>query len=147
MTVRNLLERKGSFVPSIRSDARVRDVVDHLEANDTGALVVTDDERVILGIISERDVVRGLKRYGPAALELPVDSLMTHAVFTADINEPIGTIYEMMDRHQIRHVPITCDGKLCGIVTLLDVVRYQLERTKAEADALIDYVSGRAWAG
>lgn len=70
---------------------------------------------------------------------------VTHAVCTCDINEPLGTIYKMTDRHRIRHVPITSDGKLCGIITLLDVVKYQLEEARIEAEALMDYGGGRIW--
>ncbi|RME97271.1 MAG: CBS domain-containing protein [Alphaproteobacteria bacterium] len=142
MSVRKLLEQKGSFVPSIRSNMLLSDVVDQLEADDAGALVVSDDDRRILGLISERDIVRGLKRYGRNVLDRPVRELMSTDVITCDIGEPLARVLELMDRHQIRHVPITREGDLCGIITMLDVAKYRLAELQSEAEALKSYVSG-----
>lgn len=144
MTVKRLLDGKGSFVPSIRSNTRLRDVVDQLELDDAGALVVTDDDKRILGLISERDIVRGLKSFGREVLDKPVSKLMSSKVITCDIGEPLALVLELMDRHQIRHVPITQHGDLCGIITMLDVAKYRLGELQTEADALKAYVSGRA---
>jgi CBS domain-containing protein len=144
MTVRRLLDGKGSFVPSIRSSSRLSDVVDQLELDDAGALVVTDDDKRIFGLISERDIVRGLKAFGRDVLEKPVSKLMSSNVITCDIGEPLSQILELMDQHQIRHVPITQNGDLCGIITMLDVAKYRLGELETEAAALKDYVAGRA---
>lgn len=142
MTIRNLLKSKGSYVPSIGSDATVRHVLDQLDLDDAGALVVTDDEEKILGIISERDIVRALKTQGLSALDQPARTLMSNVVRTCDINEPISRVLELMDKHQFRHVPITSNNQLCGIIHMLDVVKYRLGEIKAEADALKAYVAG-----
>lgn len=144
MTVSRLLDGKGDFVPSIRSDTKLCDVVEQLEVDDAGALVVTDDNREILGLISERDIVRGLKTFGRDVLDKPVRSLMKTDVITCDIAQPLSRVLELMDRHQIRHVPITGNGVLCGIITMLDVVKYRLGELQSEAEALKAYVSGRA---
>lgn len=144
MTVRRLLNEKGSFVPSIRSNARLSDVVDQLELDDAGALVVTDDDKNILGLISERDIVRGMKTYGRDVLDRPISSLMSSNVITCDIGEPLSRVLELMNEHQIRHVPITRSGELCGIITMLDVVKYRLAELESEANALKAYVSGQA---
>lgn len=145
MTIRRLLARKGKFVPTIRSDARIGDVVEQLELDDAGALVVTDDGRRILGIISERDIVRGLQQYGPEALmERPVQALMRREVYSCDISEPMVAVYELMNRCRIRHVPVTEHGELRGIITMLDVVKYQLDEARLEADSLKDYVLRQA---
>jgi signal-transduction protein with cAMP-binding, CBS, and nucleotidyltransferase domain len=69
---------------------------------------------------------------------------MTHKVVTCDIDEPLSSILQLMDAHQIRHVPITRDGLLCGIINILDVIKYRLGEIDAEARALKAYVSGRA---
>lgn len=144
MTVRNLLDSKGRFVSSIGSDVRVQDVVDQLETDDVAALVVTDDNERILGIISGRDIVRGVKQFGPEVANRPVGDLMTRRVITCDIGEPLEEILNLMDTHQIRHVPITEDENLCGIINMLDVVKYRLKEIQTEAEALKEYVAGSA---
>jgi CBS domain-containing protein len=142
MTIRRLLKNKGSYVPSIRSDASVRDVLDQLDLDNAGALVVTDDDENILGLISERDIVRGLQKDGIATIEAPVRSLMSNVVHTCDINEPLSNVLELMDKHQFRHVPIKDGHRLCGIINMLDVVKYRLHEIQNEADALKAYVAG-----
>ena len=144
MTVRRLMAGKTDSVSVIRSDVRVQDVIDRLEKDDVGALVVSDDHKTVLGIISGGDIVRGLKQFGRDVVDQPIGDLMTRHVICCDIGEPMSKIYELMDRHQIRYVPITRNGELCGIINMLDVVKYRLEEIKAEADALKDYVVGRA---
>lgn len=143
MTVRRLLDGKGTFVPSIRSNTRLCDVVDQLELDDAGALVVTDDDKRILGLISERDIVRGLKSFGRDVLDKPVRDLMSSNVITCDIGEPLSQVLELMDQHQIRHVPITQHGNLCGIINMLDVAKYRLGELQFEAEALKAYVAGQ----
>jgi CBS domain-containing protein len=142
MTIRRLLKNKGSYVPSIRADASVRDVLDQLDLDNAGALVVTDDDENILGLISERDIVRGLQKDGIATIEAPVRSLMSNVVHTCDINEPLSNVLELMDKHQFRHVPIKDGHRLCGIINMLDVVKYRLHEIQNEADALKAYVAG-----
>lgn len=144
MTVRRLLAGKTDAVSVIRSDVRVQDVIDRLEGDDVGALVVSDDHKTILGIISGGDIVHGLKQFGRDVVDRPIGDLMTRDVICCDIGEPMNKIYELMDGHQIRYIPITRNGELCGIISMLDVVKYRLEEIKAEADALKDYVVGRA---
>lgn len=68
---------------------------------------------------------------------------MTRKVVTCDISEPLSKIYELMDKHQIRHEPITEDGQLCGIINILDVIKYRLAEIQQEAESLKDYVAGR----
>ena len=142
MTVHKLLRGKGNFVPYIRSDSTIADVIELLEADDAGALVVTNDQSSILGIISERDVVRAMRLHGPDAANQAVESFMTTDVVTCDHGQPITKILELMDEHQIRHVPIIKDGKLHGIINMLDLVKYRLEQLESETDALRAYVSG-----
>jgi CBS domain-containing protein len=142
MSVARLIAGKGSFVPVIGSDSRLQDVIDKLDVEDAGALVVTDDNRNILGIITERDIARGLKVHGPGVVDRPVRSLMTSPVITCDIGEPIERVLELMDTHQIHYVPITNDGALCGIINILDLVKYRLAEIQSEAEALKAYVAG-----
>lgn len=144
MTVRKLIGSKGNFVPIIRSNSIIADVVEVLEADDTGALVVTDDERSILGIITERDVARALQRHGEDVLRVQVADVMERDVVTCDLGQPIKSILELMHQNQVRHVPITENGELCGIINMLDLVKFRLDELETEANALKDYVAGRA---
>ncbi|WP_162787120.1 CBS domain-containing protein [Notoacmeibacter marinus] len=144
MTVRTLLQDKGNFVSLAEPDASVQNIIDQLERDETAAVVVSPDGKVIDGIVSNGSIVQGMRRFGSELPTRCVRDLMTQAVITCDIDEPITKIYQLMDTHQIRHVPITDEGKLCGIIHLLDVVKYRLKEIDAEAQALKDYVAGRA---
>lgn len=144
MSVKCLLSGKGNFVPVIRSDLALSDVIDQLQIDEAGALVVTDDNSTILGIVTERDIARGLKRYGRDVVDRPLKELMTKDVISVDINEPLSTVFEVMDQHQIHYVPVTERGSLCGIINMLDLVKYRLAEIETEANALKTYFSGGA---
>src|SRR5690348_6456571 len=143
MTVQTLIERKGSFVSIIHPDVTVDDVIKQLEADDVSSVVVSGNDEDILGIVSPADIVRGLKNFGRDVGDRPVSDIMTCNVVSCDIKEPLTTIYELMYKHQIRHVPITDHGRLCGIINILDVISYRLAEIQQEAEALKDYVAGR----
>jgi CBS domain-containing protein len=145
MSVRELIEGKGTFVSIITSRLTVDDVINQLEADEVSAIIVSDDRKNILGIISGVDIVRGLKAFGRNVGDKPVHELMTRKVVTCDISEPLSKIYELMDGHQVRHVPITNKGELCGIINILDVIKYRLAEIQKEAEALKDYVAGRIY--
>jgi CBS domain-containing protein len=142
MTVKLLLKHKGGFVPVIHSGVTLSDVIEQLRIDEAGALVVTDDKK-ILGIITERDIARGLQRFGRNVVDRPLQELMTQNVVTVDISERVNRVLELMDRHQIHYVPVTDHGLLVGIITMLDIVKYRLAEMELEANALKDYVTGR----
>jgi CBS domain-containing protein len=142
MSIQTLLKSKGRFVPIISSNVLVSDVIDKLEIDKAGALVVTDDNQTILGIITERDIARGLKQFGRGVVDKPVGELMTRTVETCDLNQPVEAVLRLMDERQIQYVPITRNGMLYGIINMLDLVKYRLSEIDAEATALKAYVSG-----
>ena len=142
MSIRTLLSRKGRFVPIISSEVTIADVIDKLEIDKAGALVVTDDNHTILGIITERDIARALKRFGRNVVDKPVRELMSTNVRTCDVDEPVESVLRLMDEFQIEHVPVTKDGQLYGIINMLDLVRYRLNQIDTEARALKAYVIG-----
>lgn len=144
MTVRKLLGSKGNFVPFVRPDSTIADVVEILEVDDAGALVVTRDERTIEGIITEKDVVRALRMHGPTVMKKSVSEIMTQDVITCEFGQPITSILKLMDEHQVHHVPIIENGELCGIINMLDLVKYRLDQIEFEAQSLKEYVAGRA---
>ncbi len=143
MSVSRLLAGKGHDVPMIRSDTTLQDVIDKLELDNAGALVVTDDGSRILGIITERDIARGLKSYGRHVVDRSIGDLMARNVIVCDIDQPLTTVLELMDKHQIHYVPITRNGRLCGIINILDLVKYRLAEIASEAAALRSYIIGR----
>lgn len=142
MSIQSVLKEKGRFVPIISSDVTINDVIDKLEIDKAGALVVTDDNQTILGIITERDIARGLKTYGRNVVDKPVRELMSRNVRTCDESEEVERVLRLMDEHQVQYVPITKDGTLYGIINMLDLVKHRLAQIDAEAQALRAYVAG-----
>jgi CBS domain-containing protein len=142
MSIQTLLKAKGRFVPIISSDVIIADVIDKLDVDKAGALVVTDDNQHILGVITAGDIARGLKRFGRNVVDRPVGELMTRHVHTCDITQSVDDVLRLMDDKQIQYVPITKSGQLYGIINMLDLVKYRLEQIDAEAKALKAYVAG-----
>ena len=142
MSIQALLKAKGRFVPIISSNVTVADVIDKLEVDKAGALVVTDDNHSILGVITERDIARGLKTFGRDVVDKPVAELMTRIVHTCDVGQSVDDVLRLMDGMQIQYVPITRKGQLYGIINMLDLVKYRLSEIDAEAKALKAYVAG-----
>lgn len=144
MSIQTLLSAKGRFVPVISSNVLISDVIDKLEIDKAGALVVTDDSQAILGIITERDIARGLKTFGRNVVDIPVADLMSRKVRTCEANQPIEDALRLMDELKIEHIPVTKNGSLYGIINMLDLVKYRLSQLDAEAAALKAYVMGNA---
>jgi CBS domain-containing protein len=136
MSVKLLIKQKGSFVPVIKSERTLNDVINQFDLDNVGGLVVTDDNHEILGIITEHDIARGLKNHGRNVVDRPLRDLMTSDVITVDINEPLTRVLELMDQHRIHYLPVT--------ERMLDLVKYRLKEIELEASALKDYVAGRA---
>ncbi|MGH3315659.1 MAG: CBS domain-containing protein, partial [Nocardioidaceae bacterium] len=105
-----------------------------------GAVVVASDPTEVQGIVSERDVVRGLAA-GAEVLDRAVESIMTAEVRTCEPNEPINSLMGLMTHERIRHVPVTIDGRLAGIISIGDVVKSRIGELEFERDQLTGYVS------
>ena len=106
-----------------------------------GALVVSEHGESILGIVSERDVVRQMNDRGAGLLEAPVSSIMTAEVRTCTPDEDVDLLRTNMTEHRFRHVPVVRDGKLVGIVSIGDVVKQRMEEMETEQRALQDYIT------
>ena len=143
MQISRLLERKGSFVATVPPDALVVDVVRELSLRAIGALVVSEDSRSIVGIVSERDVVRSIAQFGPAILQMPVRAIMSDSVRTCDLQDSVDTLMSTMTEHRIRHVPVVSEGALVGIVSIGDVVKTRLDELEADRAALEQYITAR----
>jgi CBS domain-containing protein len=138
--VRDILTVKGSDIVTIEPTGKVGDAVRKLAERRIGALVVTGAEGRLVGIISERDVVRVLADRGFAALEAPLTEVMTRKVGTCSCNDAISVIMEQMTEGKFRHVPVVEQGKLVGLVSIGDVVKHRLEEMEREQAALRDYI-------
>ena len=108
-----------------------------------GALVVSEDGDGVAGIISERDIVRGLPEHGAGLLEMKVSGIMTSEVKTCAPDDKVPDIMGEMTRSRFRHMPVVNDGKLCGIISIGDVVKNRLEELETETHVLRDYIVGR----
>ncbi len=143
MKVRTMLAEKGDAVITVSSNAKVAEAIETLKTNKIGALVVSDDGSKVQGILSERDVVRGLVEHGAGLLDMPVANFMTASVRTCGLGDDIQDIMSQMTLNRIRHVPVVDGDALRGMISIGDVVKNRLEELEAEASALRDYVSGR----
>jgi len=140
MTVNDILSQKGNQVLTIEPAATLAAAVEMLAQRRIGALVVTGADHRIVGIISERDIVRVLHEKGTAVLGTQVAEAMTRRVVTCDRNETIAEIMERMTGGKFRHVPVVEHGRLAGIVSIGDVVKARLSELEHEQDALREYI-------
>jgi len=141
MIVRSMLKSKSSAdVATTVAVQTVGDAAKLLDQRRIGALVVVDDQRALVGILSERDIVRGLSRHGQAVLEMQVGQLMTADVLTCTPEETIDGVMATMTSNRIRHLPVLEEGRLAGIITIGDVVKARLEETTLQVDSLREYV-------
>jgi len=144
MKVHALIDEKGTRVATVRPDASAATVVRLLKLEGVGALVVSTDGSKVQGIISERDIVRGLAEHGVALLDRKVSDLMTREVKTCGRDAHVTDVMAEMTRSRIRHLPVIEDGKLCGIVSIGDVVKNRLEELETETHVLRDFIVGRS---
>ncbi|MGY8991663.1 MAG: CBS domain-containing protein [Rhodospirillales bacterium] len=144
MRVANILTVKDDDVISVAPDTSIVNVAKILKSKRIGAILVMEAGS-IAGIISERDIARGLPDYGEKILTMPVSDLMTKKVTTCNSDASIDEIMEMMTENRIRHLPVVDDGKLVGFISIGDVVKNRVEELVAEEDQLRSYVSGSSY--
>ena len=140
MTIESILRRKGTDVTTISPEASIKRAADWLRAKDIGALVVTRDGAV-LGLISEREIVRAFSHHGDAAGLIPVKEVMQYGVPTISPGESVNRVMKLMTHHRVRHMPVLSGGKLAGIVSIGDVVKHRLEDLELETSVLRDVYS------
>jgi CBS domain-containing protein len=143
MKVSNLLATKGHEVSTISQERSVIDAIALLKERGLGALVVTGKTAPLVGIFSERDVVRALAASGEKALKLKVSELMSHDVVTCSESTELNELMTTMTERRIRHVPVVDDGQLTGLISIGDVVKARLDELENDKKSLLDYVSGR----
>ena len=141
MLIEHILRRKGRDVVTVAAADPVTAAVAVLGERNIGAVVVTADDRTIVGILSERDVVRALANEGPGALQRTVGDLMTTEVTSCAPNTTNDELMAVMTEQRIRHIPVVADGALGGIISIGDVVKNRLSDLETETKVLHDYIA------
>lgn len=140
MTIGAILRERTGAVISARPGDAVRAVIDLLAQNRIGAVPVIEGDMVV-GIFSERDIVRLLSSYGPDALDRSLDEVMTKSPVTCDSDMAVIGALSQMTQKRIRHLPVVHGGKMVGFVSIGDLVKYRIDKIEAEAAAMRDYIA------
>jgi CBS domain-containing protein len=141
MRVDQILGLKGRDVAEIAAAAPLSDAVKLLNTRRIGALVVRDAAGVMVGILSERDILRRLETDPVAVLAAPVRQAMSAPVITITAEAGIDQLMALMTNHRIRHLPVMAGGDVVGIVSIGDVVKAKLDESASEAEALKAYIA------
>ncbi|MBW8483311.1 CBS domain-containing protein [Actinomadura parmotrematis] len=144
MRISDVLRSKGGAVATVTPETTVRDLLGVLAEHNIGASVVSADGAGIDGIVSERDVVRRLHERGAGLLDAPVAEIMTARVRTCAPADRVDDLRRTMTEHRIRHLPVTEDGRLVGIVSIGDVVKSAIDALESEREHLVDYIQRAA---
>jgi CBS domain-containing protein len=140
VTVHAILSRKGADVVTIEPNATVAQAAKVLSERRIGAVVVTGADRRVVGILSERDIVRALGAQGARVLETAVADMMTRKVVTCTQQDSLAELMEQMTQGKFRHVPVVDQGQLVGIISIGDVVKSRLEEMESESAAMREYI-------
>jgi CBS domain-containing protein len=140
VTVKIILATKGSDVTTIEPTATLETAIGILVEQQIGALVILGADHRVIGILSERDIMRALAERGAGALAEPLGSLMTRNVSICDQSATVSSIMEQMTNRKSRHVPVVEQQRLVGIVSIGDVVKHRLMQMVHESEAMRDYI-------
>ncbi len=141
MLVSQVLKSKGSAVYTCSPVETVGAAAAVLHSRSVGALVVIDEQDRVVGIVSERDIVRVVARQGPMGLTGPVSSCMSRDVIYADPDESVAELMARMTDRRIRHLPVLKSDRLLGLVSIGDLVKAKIAETEAEAEQLKAYIA------
>src|ERR1700720_2828650 len=139
MTVRAILDTKGHQIESVEPDAKLSAAIKTLAERKIGAVLVMGQGR-IEGILSERDIVRVLGERGASVLDEPVGAVMTRKVVSCKQSDTVSAIMEMMTSGKFRHLPVVEDGRVVGLISIGDIVKWRGREYEAEQEALRDYI-------
>ena len=141
MTVARILAVKGRDVVTAQPHLTLREAADVLARHKIGAVVISDAAGAVLGILSERDIVRAVSANGSEALKDPISRHMTSKVITTTEDHSIEETMEEMTQRRVRHLPVLRDGKLAGMISIGDVVKIRLEAMEIEHKAMREYIA------
>jgi CBS domain-containing protein len=141
MRIADVLRNKGNAVATVEPGATVSQLISELAAHNVGALPVVDGGRLV-GIVSERDVVRRLHAGGPGLLDSRVADIMTTEVTTCSPSDDVTDLAAVMTSRRFRHLPVVVDGELTGIVSIGDLVKARIDLLESERAQLQNYIAG-----
>jgi CBS domain-containing protein len=141
MTIAAILKMKGTEVATVRPGVSIGQAAKMLAERQIGSLVVVDQARAVIGIFSERDLVRAVAQGGTQALEGPVEAAMSSPVSTCREDETVDRIMGLMTAGRFRHVPVVEQGELRGIVSIGDIVKHKLAEAEMETAAMRAYIT------
>lgn len=140
MRIADVLRNKGSAVATVEPHVTVTELLAGLAQQNIGAMVVVDSDAVV-GIVSERDIVRELNEHGADLLAQPVSAIMTVVAVTCTPRDAVDLLSGLMTENRVRYVPVIQDGRLAGIVSIGDVVKTRMDELGAEREQLQTYIT------
>lgn len=140
MILEHILREKGSQVFSVAQSATLKEAAELLDSRKVGAMVILNEAGMVIGVLSERDVVRAVARGGPAALKSTVADFMSRQVVTAKPSETIEQAMDRMTDRRIRHLPVVSNQRLLGVVSIGDLVKWRIAEATAEVEAIRSYI-------
>ena len=140
-TVLAILKRKGHRVITVTPDQSIASVADLLASHRIGCIPVVDPGNHIVGMISERDIVRGISQHGGSITGARVATLMTTEITTCTPTDTVAALMEVMTERRIRHLPVIWDGQLHGMISIGDLVKARLDEAQQEVEALRTYIA------
>lgn len=142
MTVADILRRKGNSVVTIFPSASIREAMRILIKHNIGSLVVLNESRDVVGIITERDIFRLAYEHEGRIMDIPVSAVMSRDLIIALPTDTLEYLKATMTENRFRHLPVVDDGKLAGIVSIGDLVREEVVEARVENHYLKDYIAG-----
>jgi CBS domain-containing protein len=141
MTVKAVLKHKGYNIVSVKPTATVLEIAELITSLRIGAVIVLAEDDTMAGIVSERDVVKAVAKQAGNVYHLTAADLMTRDVITATPETTVDEAMEIMDSHYFRHLPVLEDGKLTGILSIRDLVKYRLMLHEHDVNSLREYIA------
>ena len=145
VTTRSIIEEKGGHVHAVTPSTPVSEVVDMLRTHRIGTVLLLDDGGKIAGVLSERDVVRGLAEREAAVLAAPASDIMTTNVITADPDDNMMSVMACMSERRVRHLPVVENDQVLGLISIGDVIKARISELEGQSETLLDYIEARRW--
>jgi len=141
MTVARVLAQKGRTVIIAQPHRTLREIAGTLNEHRIGAVVIASADGAVVGILSERDIVKAIARHGDVALDEPATKFMTQRVVSCRPDHRMLDVMEMMTEGKFRHVPVIVNDRLAGMISIGDAVKYRLAELEDESRSLRDYIA------
>jgi CBS domain-containing protein len=142
MTVAAIIDKFTGEIVTARKDMLVTEAIRLLAGRKIGAMPVVDDADAVVGIMSERDIIYCLQADGAAILDWPVEKIMTAPAITVERSMTVMSALSLMTKRRIRHLPVVENGRLVGIVSIGDLVKYRMDKIEEEAAQMLNYIQG-----